>query len=410
MYEWAENNREDALEREIAELFAEFSVFDDENVTSVYSYLSYDETKALSYYNHNYENESLSDVFINWYNACLTESCSTENIETFLGRQGVQDFLTAEAFQDIVGGSAFVPTEFLYIIQQKIPFRLTGRTLNRLNDKLHNSDSTYCVSMPMAKVMELRSQIQEEKKEKKRLYNREYMRRNKTLVKAKAHEYWLQNKQYIKVLQAEYRQKNREKINHKRRQRWHENFEERLKDRIRLFKKYYQNRMTPELNKKLYYLEYEALRKHNYYLANKEAFRERCRKWRDENPERLKKILKEYRRKHAARIAAVKRRYYRNHKEVLLAKAKAWREENPDRVKETSRRNYAENREKRRAQNKEWIKNNPETRQQQKARYRAAHAAEIAAKEAARRNKKRFKNKTGAKILGLLQGIIQTRS
>ena len=124
----------------------------------------------------------------------------------------------------------------------------------------------------------------------------------------------------------------------------------------------------------------------------------------------MKKILKDYRRKHAARIVSTKRRYYEKHKAELLEKAKTWRENNPEKVQETSRRNYAQNRDKRREQNKEWIKNNPKARQRQKARYYAAHAAEIAAKEARRRNKKRFQTKTGTKILGLLQGIIHARS
>lgn len=379
MYHYAEDHEIDLIEREVAELFAEFDIEAYDDVSSASSILSYNEASTSGCYIRNYENESLSDVFINWYN-----SRSAESLEGFLSQQEVQKFLTPEAFRDVVNGNAFVPTEFLYIIRNRFQSKISARKLDRLNREVKNNNSAYCINMSIPEIMQLRAILQKQEKERKKNKFQDYA--------------------------IAYRQQNREEINRKRRQRWRENFEERLESRIRLFKKRYQDRMTPELNKRLYYLEHEALRKHNYYLANKEVFRERCRKWRDENPERLKKILKEYRRKHAARIASIKRRYYEKHKAELLEKAKTWRENNPEKVQETSRRNYAQNRDKRREQNKEWIKNNPEARQRQKARYYAAHAAEIAAKEARRRNKKRFQTKTGTKILGLLQGIIQTRS
>ena len=379
MYHYAEDHEIDLLEREVAELFAEFDIEAYDDVSSASSILSYNEASTSGCYIRNYENESLSDVFINWYN-----SYSAESLKGFLSQQEVQKFLTPEAFRDVVNGNAFVPTEFLYIIRDRLKFKISARKLDRLNREVKDNNFSYCINMSIPEIMQMRTTLQMQKKEQKKHELRDYA--------------------------IAYRQQNREEINRKRRQRWRENFEERLESRIRLFKKRYHDRMTPELNKKLYYLEHEALRKHNYYLANKEVFRERCRKWRDENPERLKKILKEYRRKHAARIVSTKRRYYEKHKAELLEKAKTWRENNPEKVQETSRRNYAQNRDKRREQNKEWIKNNPEARKEQKARYRAAHAAENAAKEAVRRNKKRFQTKTGTKILGLLQGIIQARS
>ena len=379
MYHYAEDHEIDLIEREVAELFAEFDIEAYDDVSSASSILSYNEASTSGCYIRNYENESLSDVFINWYN-----SYSAESLKGFLSQQEVQKFLTPEAFRDVVNGNAFVPTEFLYIIRDRLKFKISARKLDRLNREVKDNNFSYCINMSIPEIMQMRMTLQMQKKEQKKHELRDYA--------------------------IAYRQQNREEINRKRRQRWRENFEERLESRIRLFKKRYHDRMTPELNKKLYYLEHEALRKHNYYLANKEVFRERCRKWRDENPERLKKILKEYRRKHAARIVSTKRRYYEKHKAELLEKAKTWRENNPEKVQETSRRNYAQNRDKRREQNKEWIKNNPEARKEQKARYRAAHAAENAAKEAVRRNKKRFQTKTGTKILGLLQGIIQARS
>ena len=151
-------------------------------------------------------------------------------------------------------------------------------------------------------------------------------------------------------------------------------------------------------------------RKRRYYQAHKEEYKLRCQKWRKEHPEELKECLRLYRQNRKENIAEIKKRYYENHKEVLLKKAQEWRQENKDKVKENSHENYMKNREKRLSQNKEWVKNNPEARRAQKARYYAAHAKEIAEKEARRRNEKRFKTKTGSKILTLLQGIIASRS
>ena len=68
------------------------------------------------------------------------------------------------------------------------------------------------------------------------------------------------------------------------------------------------------------------------------------------------------------------------------------------------------NKEKRLEQNREWVKNNPEKRKAQKAKSYAAHAEEIKAKQAERRKKLRWKNKTGVKVMSLLQGIIKAKS
>lgn len=149
--------------------------------------------------------------------------------------------------------------------------------------------------------------------------------------------------------------------------------------------------------------------KHDYYLQHKQEFYDRCVSWRAKNKEHLKEVLKQYRQTRAKEIAEIKSRYYKRNKETLLAKAQQWREENPEKVKENSHKNYVKNREKRMQQNKEWIKNNPEARKAQKQRYYEAHAEEVKARMVRNRNKKRFRTKTGVKILALLQGIVNSR-
>ena len=74
MYHYAEDNKIDLIEREVAELFAEFDVEAYDDVSSVSSFLSYNEASTSGCYIRNYENESLSDIFINRYNSCSGES------------------------------------------------------------------------------------------------------------------------------------------------------------------------------------------------------------------------------------------------------------------------------------------------------------------------------------------------
>ena len=183
MYHYAEDHEIDLIEREVAELFAEFDIEAYDDVSSASSILSYNEASTSGCYIRNY-----------------------------------QKFLTPEAFRDVVNGNAFVPTEFLYIIRNRFQSKISARKLDRLNREVKNNNSAYCINMSIPEIMQLRAILQKQEKERKKNKFQDYA--------------------------IAYRQQNREEINRKRRQRWRENFEERLESRIRLFKKRYQDRMN----------------------------------------------------------------------------------------------------------------------------------------------------------------------
>lgn len=368
---------EDNIDEEIAELFAKYGEED-----SIADYriedFSFKELGYVGYYTLNYENESLADVFLNWYDVWAIKKEGEKNINAFLTDENLTKFLDEQAFMDIVSGQAFVPEDFLYIVRQKLPFMVKEQKLFRLNETLEISNKAYCVEMSPSDIGQMVETLKQQAKERNLLAKRK--------------------------MDARYREKH---YGDRRKKR---TFEEKLARKIKKLKETPKRKITPEINKRLYYLETQAEKKHLQYLANREVFAERCRNWRKNNAERLKKIVQEYRQTHKAEIAKIKKRYYMRHKTELLAKAQEWRKENPDRVKATSHVNYMKNKEKRLEQNREWVKNNPEKRKAQKAKSYAAHAEEIKAKQAERRKKLRWKNKTGVKVMSLLQGIIKAKS
>lgn len=368
---------EENIGEEIAELFAGYG--DEESIADYkLEDFSFEELGSVSYYTLNYDNESLADVFLNWYDAWATKTAKEKNINSFLADENLTKFLDEQAFMDIVSGQAFVSEDFLYIVRQKLPFMVKEQKLFRLNEKLEISNKAYCVEMRASDIRQTIELLKQQEKEQKLLAKRK--------------------------MNAQYRERHYDET-HKTK-----TFDEKLDEKIRKLRRELKGKPAPEITKKLYYFEKQAKKKHQQYLENKELFAERCRIWRKNNAERLKQIVKDYRQTHKKEIAKIKKRYYMRHRTELLEKAKEWREENPDRVKATSHANYMKNREKRREQNREWIKNNPEKRKAQKAKEYAAHAEEIKAKQAERRKKLRWKNKTGAKIMSLLQGIIRSKS
>lgn len=335
MYHYAEDHEIDLIEREVAELFAEFdcglyiSMGQAELASEVNNFAAYEKYDRQQI-------SSIPEVLCAWY---ADEKKQYKNIDNFLEINKLSDFLSEKDFISVINRRSLLPMYFLPLLKEKLSFNIGVNKLAELNRR-HYMDNRWLKPLKMdeIKIVAELKQIRTAKKQ-----------------------------QRIAELK-----------------KWRKTYEQEHAEKIKAYKQ-------------------------QYFQEHKQEITERTRLFYEANPEKRKEILKKYRLKHTAEIAEIKKRYYEKHKAELLEKAKTWRENNPEKVQETSRRNYAQNRDKRREQNKEWIKNNPEARQRQKARYYAAHAAEIAAKEARRRNKKRFQTKTGTKILGLLQGIIQAR-
>lgn len=81
--------------------------------------------------------------------------------------------------------------------------------------------------------------------------------------------------------------------------------------------------------------------------ANPEAFKEKSRQWRLDNPEKYKAAKAKYRQSNLERV-----------REDDRLRALARRRDQPERVKEINKASYEKNKEKRLAANKEWVKNN----------------------------------------------------
>ena len=366
---------DDSLKNEIYDLFSECGMEVAGNNVALNSNFSFGELDNLNYNLSGYENETLSDVFLNWYDNWAFRKSETKGVKAFLADEKLLRFISEDDFMALISGNAFVPDEFLEVIKYKLPFAITIQKLERLNTELKLQNDTYVLNISQKDVAR---ELEVLKLNEQKLQE---IRKQEQNARRKLKNYELK------------------RLNNKK------SYEEELKDRIEKLKKENVENISPEINKRLYYLEKEALRRHEYYLQHKDEFRQRCLEWRSRNTDRLKEIAKAYRATHAEEIAEIKKHYYQRHRTKLLAKTQEWREENPEKVKENSRFNYAKNKEKRRAQNKEWVKNNPEKRKMQKANYYAAHAEELKAKSEKNRKKKRFRTKTGPKIMALLKAI-----
>ncbi len=91
--------------------------------------------------------------------------------------------------------------------------------------------------------------------------------------------------------------------------------------------------------------------------ANREKVKARNKKYRSENPEKVKAYSKKYYEENSEKVKACKLKYYYENLEVMKARNKKYRSENPERVKE---------------RNKNWRLNNPEKTRTHVAKRKAA--------------------------------------
>lgn len=91
-----------------------------------------------------------------------------------------------------------------------------------------------------------------------------------------------------------------------------------------------------------------------YYSKNRERIVEKSRKWRQNNPEKVKDTNK---------------RYYQSHKEECNKANADWYRNNADYVNEKRRKDYATEPEKYLQRNKKWARNNPEKKKEMDRRH-----------------------------------------
>lgn len=453
------------LEQEIAELFDENQLIDEDGMVE-YSRQDLqliadvedltDKNSIVSGHTINKEIDTLSELFVSWF---LYGEGPKSSLSDFLDSGKFKDILSPEQFIAVVNNDAYLPEEALYLLKGILNFNINSSKLSYLNNKvLRHNKLAFCLNLDQNEILNrINGQIVE-KEQKIKKDRADYRKRNAAELKEYFKKYRQLHQERIRERDRQYRENNVEKIR-KYHQKYHQEHREELlaksaryvaenHEKILQYKKEYRLKNRDKIaqaNRLRYYKKKyaaqptEKLRKFIYYLEHREEFKNRCRLWRENNPERYRELCAGYRRNNAERIKEHKQKYYAAHKEDILAKNREWRGNNKEKVKESSQRYYQEHREKRREQNRDWINNNPDRRKEQKrrayennkekileknalwrrenpdkakaqqARYREAHASEIKARAKLAKSKIRFRTKTGGKILGLLAGIMNSK-
>jgi hypothetical protein len=114
--------------------------------------------------------------------------------------------------------------------------------------------------------------------------------------------------------------------------------------------------MVAEDEKKQRERELSRERNRRYREVNKEKIKERTDKWREENRERIKENQRQYYMKNKEHLSAINKAYRESHKEEMAAYGSAWYKAHREEVKETAKR---------------WAELNPVKTKATKMRYRS---------------------------------------
>lgn len=125
----------------------------------------------------------------------------------------------------------------------------------------------------------------------------------------------------------------------------------------------------------------EKAKRHEYYMANKEKWKEYGRRWRELNPEKDKQRKAKYRATEKGRAAE-------------RAYNKKWREQNADKIREAAREYWAKNKEKKaekdrryRERHRDELNRKCRERYRKSSTYRALHYARTSVNQAVRYGK-----------------------
>jgi hypothetical protein len=84
------------------------------------------------------------------------------------------------------------------------------------------------------------------------------------------------------------------------------------------------------------------------------------RKWRKNNPEKVRECNKNYRKDNLAKVKELNRVWQQNNPDKVNGYGKLWRDNNPDKVKDLSLKYYKNNSDRVKEYHKNWVKNNLE--------------------------------------------------
>ena len=315
---------------------------------------------------------------------CEWWSSTQKEMHTFLEDEKLSQFISDDAFKDILLGKYYFSDHFLLLLSKKLSNKVTLNRLHALNKKFiqaHPEATELIVNKKQ--ILDFLRKEYKEKKEKKRALKIQKRLENIDEALIKERKYG-----------AAYRERNRDKINQKNKEIYLADLEENRRKnaekkrawREKNHEKINENR--EEINRKRrerYHKRLEENRKKasEYQKEHRDEIKKRQRERYCENLEKNRQKDSEYRQKHRDEINKRKREKYH---ENLLESRKKFNESHKkyrDVRNANKRQRYHENLEEERKKSREYS---------QKAK-----------------RKKRFQTKTGKTVFSLLDALIQAK-
>jgi hypothetical protein len=160
---------------------------------------------------------------------------------------------------------------------------------------------------------------EEEKRLKRKEYEREYRKKNKEKIREQGREYRKKNKEKTALRLKKYYKKNKEKI-----AKYNKEYNKKNKEKIKEKRKDYLKK----------YREDNKEQRREYYKKNKEKILKKHRKYNKENKEKISEQQKKYNGKNKENVKFWRKRYEEENADKIRARKKIYYEENKEQINE----------------------------------------------------------------------------